>query len=241
MLQSLGLGVAVSPLVPLLNATGQEGGGPIKRLLLVFTPDGAAAQDWDNVLDWRPQGSETDFTLHAMHQPFDAFKPKVVIPWGLKMTAGGAGEAHAYGMAGLWTGATLNGPSAGADFDGGNGNRTGWGSAASIDQIVAREFGPGMPYNVAPNDAAQETPYRSVELGVQTGNPTSLTRMIYAGEDQPIAPEENPRAAFDRLFSGVGSAKPDSRRSGGAAGASRTASDCRSAQGRPIAHPYPRR
>jgi hypothetical protein len=133
----------------------------------------------------------------------DAFKSKLVIPWGLEITAGGAGEAHAYGMAGLWTGSTLNEPSAGADFDGGNGNRTGWGSGASIDQIVAREFGPGMPYTRAVDDGLQETPYRTLELAVQTGNPTSLTRMIYAGENQPLAPEENPRAAFDRIFAGV--------------------------------------
>ena len=63
------------------------------------------------------------------------------------MTAGGAGEAHAYGMAGLWTGATLSEPSSGADFDGGNGHRTGWGSAASIDQRVAQpRSGPNLPY-----------------------------------------------------------------------------------------------
>ena len=203
MLQSLGLGATAAPLLPILNATGQEGGTPIKRLLLVFTPDGAAARDWNNMLNWQPQGTETDFSLHPMHQPLDPFKSKLIIPWGLTMTAGGAGEAHAYGMAGLWTASTLNGPSADADFDGGNGNRTGWGSGASIDQIVAREFGPSMPYNTDPSDATQETPYRTVELGVQTGNPTSLTRMIYAGENQPIAPEENPRAAFDRLFAGV--------------------------------------
>ena len=203
MLQSLGLGATAAPLLPILNATGQEGATPIKRLILVFTPDGAAARDWNDMLDWRPQGTETDFTLHPMHQPLDPFKSKLIVPWGLTMTAGDAGEAHAYGMAGLWTASTLNGPSADADFDGGNGNRTGWGSGASIDQIVAREFGPGMPYNTSPSDANQETPYRTVELGVQTNNPTSVTRMIYAGENQPLSPEENPRAAFDRLFAGV--------------------------------------
>src|SRR5688572_28549591 len=157
MLQSLGLGIAASPLIPLLNATGQEGGGiPIKRLLLVFTPDGAAALDWATALDFKPQGTETDFTLHAMHQPFNAFKSKIVIPWGLTLTAGGAGEAHAHGMAGLWSAATLKEPGNGADFDGGNGHRTGWGSGPTIDQIVASASGPSMPYSTAPSDSAQE-------------------------------------------------------------------------------------
>jgi hypothetical protein len=201
-LEGLGISAALSPLVPILNATGQEGLAP-KRLLLVFTPDGIAARSFGNAVDWRPQGSETDFSLHYIHEPLEAFKSKLVIPWGMTLTAKGAGEAHAHGMAGLWTGATLHQPHDDANFDGGNGARTGWGSGPSIDQLVARGYGPNSPYTVAPDDPAQETRYRTVELGVQTGNPTSLTRMIYEGDKQPIHPETNPRAAFDRLFDGV--------------------------------------
>ena len=66
-----------------------------------------------------------------------------------RLVAGGAGEAHAYGMTGLWTASTLNGPSTGADFDGGNGNRTGWGSGPSIDQLVAQAAGENLPYQEA--------------------------------------------------------------------------------------------
>lgn len=204
MLQTLGLGALASPLVPLLNASGQtmEFIRP-KRLLLVFTPDGAAALDWNNRIDWRPTGTATDFTLHRIHAPLEPMKSKLAVPWGLKHTSGGAGEGHAYGMAGLWTASTLNGPSTGADFDGGNGNRTGWGSAASVDQLVAQAAGPDLPYQEALGAAQQETPYRSVELSVQSGNPTSLNRMIYAAPNTPLHPESNPRAAFDRLFAGV--------------------------------------
>jgi hypothetical protein len=204
LLKSLGLGAAAGPFIPLLNASGQEATRP-KRLILVFTPDGAGAKDYDqaNTIDWRPTGTETAFTLAQMHAPLEPWKSKLVIPWGLTLTAGGAGEGHAYGMAGLWTAATLSPPSAGADFDGGNGHRTGWGSGPSIDQIVAQAYGTGMPYQKSPADAAQETRYRSVALGVQTGGPTSLNRMTYVGDNQPIHPETNPKAAFDRLFMGV--------------------------------------
>jgi hypothetical protein len=48
----------------------------------------------------------------------------------------------------------------------------------------------------------QETPYRTLELGVQCGQPHSVYRTIYKGDSQPLHPEVNPRAAFDRLFSG---------------------------------------
>jgi hypothetical protein len=189
-------------LLPLLNASGAEGAFP-KRLLLVYEPDGAPALDYSSVVDWKPQGSSTDFTLSAIHQPLQAMRSKLVVPWGLKLTAGGAGENHAFGMAGLWTASTLQGPSAGADFDGGNGNRTGWGSGPSIDQVIAKAFGPNMPYQRALDDVAPETAYRSVQLGVECLNPTSLNRMIYDGADKPLHPEVNPQSAFDRLFRNV--------------------------------------
>lgn len=207
-LSALGLGAAAAPLLPLLNASGQESTIP-KRLVLLFTPDGAPARDYNTVVDWRPTGTETNFTLHRIHEPLTPHQSRIVVPWGLKLTAGGAGEAHAYGMAGLWTGSTLNGPSAGADFDGGNGHRTGWGSGPSIDQMVARASGSNCPYTTQPNDPVQETPYRTVELGVQSQGPTSLNRMIYAGENAPIHPETSPQAAFTRLFAGVSGHEED--------------------------------
>lgn len=204
MLQALGLGAAAGPLIPILNASGAEPLRP-KRLVLIYQPDGAPALDYGTTVNWQPQGTGPNFTLHQIHSPLDVIKQKLVVPWGLTLTAGGAGEAHAYGMAGLWTASTLHEPSAGADFDGGNGNRTGWGSGPSIDQVVADAFGTNMPYERAADDPNPETRFRTVELGVKCQDPTSLNRMIYAGDNQPLHPEMNPKAAFDRLFEGVSS------------------------------------
>jgi hypothetical protein len=121
----------------------------------------------------------------------------------MRFSAGGAGQEHAFGMSGLWSGATLNEPGGDANFDGGNGQRTGWGSGATIDQIVAQGSGPDAPYSEAAGSAAQETLYRTLELGAQCQEPHSMHRMIYAGNNQPIHPEVNPRAAFDRLFANL--------------------------------------
>jgi hypothetical protein len=204
LLQSLGLGAAAAPLLPLMNASGQGlEGAPPKRLLLLYTPDGIAARDWSTAVDWRPTGTETDFQFHFIHEPLTAIKHKITVPWGLTLTAAGAGEAHAHGMAGLWTGATLNGPSGNVSFDGGNGHLTGWGSGASVDQLIAQASGPALPYAEAKDAALQETAYRTVELGAQPGNPTSLNRMIYSAANSPIHPESNALAAFSRLFAGV--------------------------------------
>ncbi len=211
LLKTLGISAAFAPLLPLLNASAQDGTqkGP-KRLLLLYSPDGVAAADWNDSIDWKPGGSESNFTLHDIHSPLEPFKSRLVIPWGMEMTVAGAGEAHAHGMAGCWTASRLKGPGNGADFDGGNGNRTGWGSGPSIDQVVAQNFGPDMPYQVAANDPAQETRFRSLELGVDSGNPSSLNRMIYRGDDQPLNPEDDPKRAFDTIFEGVspGGAEP---------------------------------
>lgn len=204
LLQSLGLGALASPLLPLLNADAQTAPRP-RRLLLLFTPDGSPAKDFSpaNTVDWRPTGTETAFTLQSMEAPLEPFKPKLVVPGGLVMSAGGAGEGHAFGMAGLWSATTLPGPSAGVSFDGGNGHLTGWGNAATIDQIVARAYGAGMVYAKAPADPTQETRYRSIALGVQCGGPNTLNRMTYTGPNAPISPEVSPKAAFDRYFMGV--------------------------------------
>ena len=202
LLRALGLGAAAGPLIPLLEADAQTASRP-KRLLLLFTPDGAPAQNFSTTVEWRPTGTETAFTLQSMYAPLEPFKAKIMIPGGLTMSAGGAGEAHAFGMAGLWSATTLPGPGAGVSFDGGNGHLTGWGAAATIDQIVAQAFGPGMPYAKAPTDATQETRYRSIALGVQCGGPNTLNRMTYTGANAPISPEVSPKAAFDRYFAGV--------------------------------------
>jgi hypothetical protein len=199
LLKSAGAGAALGPFVPLLNAHAQAAFP--KRLLLFFTPDGTASVDHGGmVIDWKPTGTETAFNLHAIHSPLEPFKSKLVIPTGMKMSAGGAGQEHAFGMAGLWTGATLHQPAGDANFDGGNGQRTGWGSAPSIDQIIAQRSGPDCPYQRGPTDPSQETAYRTLELGAQCAEPHSMHRMIYKGDNQPIHPEINPLAAFNRLF-----------------------------------------
>jgi hypothetical protein len=202
LLQSLGLGLAASPFLPLLNASAQTAPRP-KRLLLLWTPDGSPALNYGSSVDWRPTGTETAFTFQAMHAPLEPFKAKIVVPGGLTMSAGGAGEGHAFGMAGVWTATTLPGPGAGVSFDGGNGHLTGWGAAPSIDQIIAQGSGPSSPYLKAANDPNQETRYRSIALGVQCQGPNTLNRMTYTAANAPINPEVVPKAAFDRYFAGV--------------------------------------
>jgi hypothetical protein len=202
LLQSLGIGTMAVPLLPILNADAQTAKRH-KRLVLLYTPDGAPALDYSTSVDWRPTGTETAFTFQSMYTSLDPFKSKIVVPGGLTLSAAGAGEQHAYGMAGLWSATTLPGPGGGVSFDGGNGHLTGWGNAATVDQIVAQATGSATPYAKPSTDPNQETPYRSIALGVQCNGPTTLNRMTYTGPAAPINPEVSPKAAYDRYFAGV--------------------------------------
>ncbi|HEY3498768.1 MAG TPA: hypothetical protein VGK73_28950, partial [Polyangiaceae bacterium] len=88
LLQGLGIGAACGPLLPILNASGQESLRP-KRLILLYTPDGCPALNYNSTNSWQPQGSETSFTFGAIHEPLEPFKSKIVVPWGMTLTAGG--------------------------------------------------------------------------------------------------------------------------------------------------------
>ncbi len=192
LLRGLGAAVTLGPLVPILSRA-QEAGGPRKRLVLFYSPDGVGRNT-----DWEPSGSESDFTLQEMHRPLDPWKPWLIVPTGISLDAEGAGEGHAYGMGGLWTASYTKEPSGDADFDGGNGHRTGWSSGPSIDQVVANGFGERCPYQTPPDDPTPEVAYRTLELGAQTGDAHIVSRMIYAGEDRPASAADDPAAVFAR-------------------------------------------
>ena len=115
-------------------------------------------------------------------------------------------------MAGLWSGTTLPEPNNGASFDGGNGHLTGWGAAPSIDQIVAQAYGANMPYQRAPTDANPETRYRTIALGVQCGNPNSVTRMMLHGGQRAGQSRGQPEGGVRPLLHGRDAAAGCSRR-----------------------------
>jgi hypothetical protein len=91
-------------------------------------------------------------------------------------------------MAGMWSGSPAL---EGNLFDGGNGNMTGWGGGTSIDQMLVQALSP-------------DTPYASLQFGVQTGDPNIVTRCIYSAPEAPLHPEPDPYTMFDALYANVG-------------------------------------
>jgi Protein of unknown function (DUF1552) len=115
---------------------------------------------------------------------------------GLREIRDGLGDGHQMGIGSLWTGSKLMpGPFGG--FDGGT---AGYAGGISVDQKIASML-------------SLDTVYKSLELGVMTGKTANIwTRMCYAGPGQPVAPEDNPKALFDRLFGAAATEKRKAER-----------------------------
>jgi len=180
LLRSLGAAGVLSPFIPLLDREVEAAPGDFPlRLLTLFSANGTIHENW------APTGGETDFTLSPILSPLEPYRDRMIVLDGLDMSRDGPGDGHQKGMGILWTGSRLL---EGTEFEGGGESGTaGWGGGISVDQHVANEVG-------------NDTPYRSLEFGVQTKGASVWSRMCYAGENQPLAPEDSPSAMFDRLF-----------------------------------------
>jgi hypothetical protein len=177
-----GLGAAaLSPWIPLLNASGQE--ATPRRIVLFFTPHGTV---WDN---FRPKGTETDFQLSRILSPLENYKKKVVIIEGLGIRDDGPGAPHTKGPALLFTASPLRDDGHFNREDCSGGCTFGWNSGPSFDQVMATRL-------------KGATPYRSLEFGVSSGGGFPGAHIIYTGDSAPVPPRQDPVKAFDELFTG---------------------------------------
>jgi hypothetical protein len=170
--------------LPLLDAMlgGSAHAGPTtspKRLLVMYTPNGTIASNF-----W-PSGGETDFVLSPILAPLEPHRNKLLILGGLDMLSSlsGPGDAHQKGTGQCLTATEL----LEGDFEGDGGASAGWAGGISVDQEVANHIG-------------QDTPYRSLELGVAVQGASVRSRISYRAAGQPLPPENSPYAAYQRLF-----------------------------------------
>jgi hypothetical protein len=176
------------PLLASLQARAQTDPTWPTRFLVMFHPNGTYPPEWF------PQAgaSETDFTLKRILEPLAPFQSKLIVTSGIDMASIeiGPGEPHQNGMGGVLTGWHL----LDGEFVGGDGSLAGWGQSISVDQRIAQHIG-------------MTTPLRSLELGVRADHPSNQgevrNRMCYLGAEQPLAPENSPFVAFDRVFSDI--------------------------------------
>lgn len=178
----------LSSLLP--RAARAQAAPPIKRFLVFFHPNGVIPNAW-----WpTPGATEAAFTLGRCHAAaLERHKSKLIFLKGVDMLSGkaGPGERHQTGMGTLLTGRPL----LEGTFVGGDGSLAGWGSSISVDQRIAQVIGGG-------------TAIGSLQLGIRASGAEVRHRLSYTGPSQPLPPENDPRAVFNRLFTDA-STDPD--------------------------------
>ncbi len=176
---------ALAPFIPLGALRAAPTNTRIKRLVLLFSPNGTIYDKW------KPSGGETDFQLSPILAPLQPLRSKLIVIDGLQKKDQG-GDHHQTGMAKTWTGSLL----AGDDLGNGDLNQA-MPDGPSIDQAVATDIATKGQTSLA---------YKSLELGVQTntlsGQGPAWHRMIYSGPGQQRPPQNDPYALFDSLFKG---------------------------------------
>lgn len=167
------------------GATGAAGAFP-KRLAWVYVPNGA------NMVDWTPAATGSAYELPMILEPLAAHRASFSVFSGLANhqghELGDGGGAHARASASFLTGVHPR-KTAGADIKAG----------ISCDQIAANHVG-------------DQTRLASLELSCDGGQRagscdsgyscTYQFNLSWRSETQPMNPEVDPRAAFERLFGG---------------------------------------
>jgi hypothetical protein len=168
-------GVALAlPLLEAFAPRGARASASPKRLVILFSANGTVKSNW------KPSGTETNFTLSPILKPLSAFKDKLVIIDGVDAESSyhGPGDGgHANAMGHCLTGTEL--------IDVGGGEY--WGGGISVDQFIANKVGGA-------------TQLGSLALSVEDHPATVMTRMSYTAKQQPVPPIADPKAAFELAF-----------------------------------------
>lgn len=177
----------VSPVANAAEAVAGAAAGALpRRMAFVYIPNGVIGENWF------PQGTGANYQLSPTLSPLKSVKDEILLVSGLKhdkarANGDGAGD-HARANATFLTGVQAR-KTAGADI------RVG----VSVDQIAAAKIG-------------RQTRFPSLELSCdkarQAGSCDSGYSCAYQynlswkTETMPMAPENDPRRVFERLFGG---------------------------------------
>ena len=159
-------------------------GGAPTRFVVFYTPNGTIRERW------LPSGAETAFTLSPILASLAPYQSDLLVLDGVDALSAynGPGDAHQKGTGQALTGTELQE----GDFLGADGLTAGWANGISVDQQIADTIG-------------GTTKFRSLEFGVHVYGANVGSRISYRGPAQPIPPENDPAAAFARIFSDLAS------------------------------------
>jgi hypothetical protein len=189
-LRDLGVSAAVLPFVAGLPSLGfgrAASAKPRQRLIVFFSPNGTLPEEF-----W-PQayGNEVPLQFSPMLNVLQPFADQALILKGVHNQILGDGDNHMRGMSCLLTATELS-P---GNIQGGGETPAGWASGPSIDQHIRN-------YWQSHDDT--KTRFGSLEFGVAVPNRADpWTRMCYAGPNRPVAPVDDPKLMFNKLYGGA--------------------------------------
>ena len=174
-------------MIPALSALAQTAARRVRRLGVVYLPNGMAMPYWT------PKAVGRDFEITPVLEPLKRYRDRLVIVSGLtqRPPGGEGGGNHAHASTKFLTGVVGRRAVAG--------QRGEIEAGVSMDQLAARELG-------------RDTQLTSLELGIDSrdfagscdaGFSCAYTNTIaWRSPTTPLPTENNPRAVFERLFGG---------------------------------------
>jgi hypothetical protein len=193
MLRGIGTALALpllDAMVPALSAIQKTAANPVRRLGVVYVPNGMAMEYWT------PAAVGAGFQFTPILQPLAPFRDQLLVFSGLH---GHWNATHAGGSTSFLTGAAGQTGEVNIRIDEG----------MSMDQIVAKEF--GQQTQLASLELALDS---RGNAGQCSGGYSCVytNTLSWSSSTTPLTGESNPRAVFERLFGDTGSTDAARRR-----------------------------
>lgn len=164
------------------------------RFVVFYTEGGTLLNQW------RPTGTETQFTLSDMMSSLVPHQKDLLFLDGLDMdiTQIGVGHPHSRGMAGVLTGTEL----LPGTFVTGGGS-AGFANGPSVDQVIAQRIGTGLKFPSLEFSTAWAISGRNLTDGAVAETSNAANTLNFAGANKPLAPMTKPVDAFNRIFTDI--------------------------------------
>jgi hypothetical protein len=187
-------------MVPAFAAQRSTAAGPVRRLGVVYVPNGMAMNQWTP--STTGEGTElTEFGFSPTLEALEPFRDQLVVIAGLSVARNAGDTVHARASTRFLTAVP---PRENIAVSSGNGIQAG----ISMDQVAARTF-------------AEQTQLASLELGLDANDfagfcdggysCTYTSTISWRGPTTPLPMEYNPRVVFERLFGDGGTTDPAAR------------------------------
>ena len=195
----LGAGTALLGTPAFLRSSLAQPAGAPKRFMTLFLPNSVIRARWVSQggrdVD-AGTGDATQFTRGALAEPLAPVQPQMTLIHGTYMREV-QGDQHSSAQIRVTTGADVDMPNEG----GGGGNLP---TAPSIDTLAAEE---------SPLIRAADVPFKQLVMSADTRGPSLHHRCISSDMSNAfIAPDNEPRVVFDRLFADASTATSSEER-----------------------------